>query len=409
MKKSFKPFLSISLVFGLAGLVLILGLSPTIAAEPVKIGILGDFTGPSSMENPWEIKAAEFACEEFGWKVAGRPIKLIVEDSAGDPAPAVDKARKLVESDKVHAIIGPMMSHAAGAVSAYLTRSKTPHLFMEHGTLKELNLGGKNVFMHCGTLLGRGYPLGLYAYDVLKARTAVVIHDDFVAGEDFCQGTMDAFVHRGGKIIQRIRTPLSSMDYGSYLTSMKKADIVMFWFVPHHAMRFISQYNEYKLTMPLMEAGINTMSKISLREMGDKSLGIITCHSYDPGVNLPSVKDWIERYKKTYPNLSDKEGKDPTLFAQGPSVYMSMRIVLEAIKAAGGNTSKDVLANAIRNIKVNSPWGLVSFTKDGLGIGDTHIIKSVKERGEYLFRDVYTYKQIERRMPDNLKGAAPKM
>ena len=252
-------------------------------------------------------------------------------------------------------------------------------------------------------------PLGFYAYDVMGARTAVVIHDDFVAGEDFTQGTMDAFVHRGGKIIQRLRTPLSAMDYGSYLTSMKKADIVMFWFVPHHAMRFVSQYNEYKLTMPLMEAGVNTLSKISLKEMGDKSLGIITCHSYDPGVNLPSVRDWIERYKETYPNISEKEGKDPTLFAQGPSVYMSVRIVLEAIKASGGDTSKKGLAEALRSIKVDSPWGLVSFTKEGLGIGDTHILKSVKKGGQYGFTDVYTYKQIERLEPSHLKGAAPKM
>lgn len=381
---------------------------PDVHAEPIKIGLLADFTGPSALENPWVVKGGEFACEEFGWKIGDRLIQLIVEDSAGDPAPAVDKAKKLVASDKVHVVIGPMMSHAASATASYLTRSRTPHLFMEHGTAKDLSLGGKNIFMHCGTLLGRGYPLGLYAYDVLGARTAVVIHDDFVAGEDFCQGTMNAFVHKGGKIIQRLRTPLSAMDYGPYLTSMKQADIVMFWFVPDHAIRFVGQYYEYGLKMPLMEAGVNTFSSISLKEIGDKSLGIITCHSYEPGVKLPAVEDWIERYSKKYSQLSEKEGKYP-IFSQGVSSYMSVRIALEAVKAAGGNTSKDALCSALRKIKVNSPWGLVSFTAEGLGVGDTYILKSVKEGDTYRFIDVYTYKQIKREQPDYMKDAAPKM
>lgn len=408
MKKSSVPTFIACVVFGMVVFFFAIGLIPDANSEPVKIGFLADFTGMTSLENPWVIKGGEFACEEFGWKIGDRPIEFVIEDTAGDPAPAMDKAKKLVESDKVQLVIGPITSHAASAVASYLTRSGTPHLFIESGTPKDLSLGGRNVFMHFGTLLGRGYPLGLYAYEVLGARTAVVIHDDFVAGEDFCQGTMDGFASKGGKIIQRLRTPLSAMDYGSYLTSMKKADVVMFWFVPNHAIRFVKQYYEYKLSMPLIEAGVNTFTPISLKEIGDKSLGIVTSHSYEPGIKLPAVEDWVERYKKKYAHLSEKEGKYPN-FSQGVSNYMSVRIALEAVKAAGGNTSKDVLSNAIRNIKVNSPWGLVSFTNDGLGVGDTYILKSVKEGGIYRFTDVYTYKQIKRDEPDDIKGKAPKM
>ena len=46
-------------------------------------------------------QGAIFAMEEIGHKVAGRPVKLIIEDEASDPAIAMDRARKLVESDKV--------------------------------------------------------------------------------------------------------------------------------------------------------------------------------------------------------------------------------------------------------------------------------------------------------------------
>jgi len=381
---------------------------PPAGAEPVKIGVLLPYTGINADMLPWMENGAKLAASEVGGEVAGRPIQLILEDSATDIAPSLDKARKLVEEDRVHAIVVPIMSHVASAVRAYTAESGTPTLYIEHCPVEDLQQPVKNAFMHAGTLLGRGYPLGLYAYDVMGARTATVIHDDFVAGEDFTQGTMDAFVYSGGTIIQRQRTPMDIMDYAPYLTAMKEADIVMFWFVPFHAQRFVTQFYEYGLDMPLMEAGCATFSEMLMQQLGDKSLGMISDHAYMPGIDRPGVKAYVDRWVKTYGHLTEAQGRFPRI-NEGNSTYMSVRIAIEAVKATGGDTSKEALNEALRKLKWESPWGLISFTDYGLGIGDSFVIKVVKEGDRYYWKDVHTYEQIERLEPDYLKGAAPKM
>ena len=53
----------------------------------------------------------------------GHPVQYLFEDNGSDPVVAVDKARKLVESDKINVMIGPIFSPAAKAVADYLGKS----------------------------------------------------------------------------------------------------------------------------------------------------------------------------------------------------------------------------------------------------------------------------------------------
>ena len=56
----------------------------------------------------------------------GRPIELIVEDEASDPAVAVDKARKLIEQDEVNFIVGTLISAVRNAVVEVTSAAKVP-------------------------------------------------------------------------------------------------------------------------------------------------------------------------------------------------------------------------------------------------------------------------------------------
>lgn len=374
--------------------------------EPVKIGVLLPYTGINADMLPWMERSAYFAVEEFGGEVAGRPIQLILEDSATDIAPALDKARKLVESDEVDAIIGPIMSHVMLAVAEYTAESGTPTLHIAHNP--GFILESENVFMHAGTLKGRAYPIGIYAYDIMGARTATVIHDDFVAGEDFTQGAMDAFVSRGGTIIQRQRTAMDTMDYAPYVTAMEQADVVFYWFIPMHAMQFVKQYYEYGLKMPMMQAGDPTFNEVIMKTIGDDSLGTIGTHSYGAGVDTPSSKAFVDRWVKKYGQLSAGEANFPAL-SEGIGTYIAVTTYLEAVKATGGDTTFAVVNAALRNLEWETPWGLQSFTDKGLGIGNNYIFEVVKENGRYFWKDIYVYEQAVRDIPKDIEGSAPKM
>lgn len=383
------------------------GTSTASTPKPVVIGNLGCFTGTSATPNPWMLNAAQLAVDEFGGKVAGRDIKLVSEDSASDPTVAADKAKKLLSVDKADAFIGPLPAAAAFPVAALLKPSGIPHLsIMDFPS--QLVATGEHVFAHTGTQRGTGYFVGTYAYDVMGYRTATVIHDDIIFAEEYVQGAMDGFVSRGGKIIQRQRTPMNTMDYAPYVTSMKQADCCIFWFVTIHTVQFINQYSQSGFKMPLVQGGCATLGVQNLNELGDKALNIINCSSYDAYIKGPEVKSWVDRWTKLHGNKADKDGRYP-YYTEGTAMYVATSILLQAIESTKGDTTPAVLRAALKKGKFKTPWGPLSFSDGRVGVGNAFIMKVVKEGNAYTRTDVHKYENVLKDEPAAAKDAAPKM
>ncbi len=394
----------------IAAAFLILPAGDTSGAEPSKpvvIVNLGCFTGTSADTNPWMLRGAELAIHEFGGKVAGRAIKLVNEDSASDPTVAADKAKKLLDVDKAHAFIGPLPAVAAFPVATLLKPRGIP-LMSIMDFPAELSAIGDHVFAQAGNQRGTGYFVGTYAYDVMGYRTATVIHDDIIFAEEYTQGAMDGFVSRGGKIIQRQRTPMSTMDYAPYITAMKQADCCLFWFVPFHAVQFINQSGQYGLKMPLVEGGVNTIGFQDLAQLGEKALNLISCNPYDAYIKGPEVKAWVDRWVKLHGNKADKDGAYPD-YSEGAAMYATTSILLQAIDSAKGDTTPAVLRKALHTGTFKTPWGPVTFKNGQVGIGNTYILKVVKEGNTYTRTDAYKYENVLRNEPSEAKNAAPKM
>src|SRR5262245_15844956 len=79
--------------------------------DPIKIGVLNAITGPLAVNGTEINEGIKLYWEdEMSNQVAGRPVRLIVEDSEGKPDVGLTKVRKLVESDRVNLILGPVSS-----------------------------------------------------------------------------------------------------------------------------------------------------------------------------------------------------------------------------------------------------------------------------------------------------------
>src|SRR6185503_18623383 len=62
------------------------------------------------------VNGFEMYLDETGGQIAGRKVEVIVEDTAGNPATAITKMRKLVESDRVHMVVGETFAHIGYAL-----------------------------------------------------------------------------------------------------------------------------------------------------------------------------------------------------------------------------------------------------------------------------------------------------
>jgi len=130
MKRRLSLICSLMLLVGLIAVAATIthGASKSKAKEPYKIGAIFSVTGRAAPLGQPEKETAEMIVEQINAKggIDGHKIELIVEDDASEEGKAVLAAKKLIESDKVLAVVGPSTSGNTLAIVKQFEESKTP-------------------------------------------------------------------------------------------------------------------------------------------------------------------------------------------------------------------------------------------------------------------------------------------
>jgi branched-chain amino acid transport system substrate-binding protein len=97
---------------------------------PVRLGMVDPLTGVYAAIARSEVVGAQYAIEELNKKggILGRPVELLIEDSANDTGTGVQKTRKLIERDQVNVIIGDVNSGIAIAMTQVTSEKKVLHI-----------------------------------------------------------------------------------------------------------------------------------------------------------------------------------------------------------------------------------------------------------------------------------------
>jgi branched-chain amino acid transport system substrate-binding protein len=360
---------------------------PAAEAAPIKVGVLISLTGTDAVNSPGQQASLQYRLDQAGGQVAGRKIQLIIEDDATDPVVAGDKVRKLLQSDNVDVVMGGMNSVVAGTATNMMKTIQTPLILFMPKSKTILDLGANNFYLPFGTNLGTGYYSGLYASQKLGFKTATVIHQDMVGAMEFVNGSIAGFEKGGGTIAQKQAIPSTTADFSPYLSTMKQADTVIFWFVPLLAQRFVTQYFSAGLKMPLSIAYTSVMSPKLLSDIGDNVIGMVGPDMYTNLIDTPANKEYVA-------NFNQKYGADKlSSMSVGSDICLSF--YLEAVKATNGDTSPAKINEALHKAKVNTQAGTFSFTPAGLGIGDLYMLKAVKvSTGVYGWSPFDKYAQV---------------
>jgi branched-chain amino acid transport system substrate-binding protein len=354
------------------------------AAEsgPIRIGAIEPYT----WEDPTIVlvdKAIKMRIEEYGGKVAGRTIEFIGEDDAGNAVKAVEKAKKLVEMNKVAAIIGPIPANNALAVANYTAASKIPQFSIVQMPFAGNKNPGRNVYSIAGTQQGSTIPLGQYAYDI-GYRTVSVLHQDFVAGEELAKGFIDAFEAKGGKVIQRQKVPVGTMDYAPFVGAIQKADAFVTWLLPQEQLRLNNQYFNAGPKMPYILLN-GAFPAEMLQQTGDKTLGIVSVIRWTRFDPSPENKKFLDTFVKKY-------GEYPTTNAV--AAYDQMGFLLEALKATSGDTNPDALNAALKKVKLTLGAGVTRYSEEGVAIGDMSIVRVDKVEGKHAWVPIKKFSQV---------------
>lgn len=107
---------------------ILISLGPGFAAEPISIGAVFSITGAFSFLGEPERNSAKMLEEEINAAggIRGRPLKVVIEDTKSDEGQTVLSVRKLLEKDKVLAIIGPSTTGESMAIVPIMEKAETP-------------------------------------------------------------------------------------------------------------------------------------------------------------------------------------------------------------------------------------------------------------------------------------------
>ncbi len=324
---------------------------------PLKIGLVLPYTGVYAVLGESITQAMELVFARENWTVAGRKIEMIKEDDEMKPPVGVRKTEKLIDSDKVDILTGPVHSGILMGMRDKVHSSKT--------ILIVSNAGADAISRErCSHWIFRTsfsnwqpcQPMGGWvAKNVSKE--VFLTAPNYQAGKDMMNAFKETFTPAGGKIVAEDYPKLGETDYAPYLTKIKQsgARAVFAFFSGTDAVNFVKQYDQFGLkgSIKLTGAGFLTEPDV-LPAQGRSALGVITGHFYTPQLDNPVNKKFVADFKAKF------GGKTPDGFAcQG---YDTAEVIVRALKAVNGNTQdKDKLVDAIARTEFDSPRGRFRF------------------------------------------------
>jgi branched-chain amino acid transport system substrate-binding protein len=357
---------------------------------PIKIGFDEGFTGFMAYDCELAQKGVLTALHMLNNQWEGRPLKYFKEDNGSDPVIAVDKARKLVESDGINVMIGPIFSPSAKAVSDYLAKSSgIPEMSIVGQPTENLETANGLAFIHTGFFDAHGYYFGKYLAEQGYKTVNIINYDDTPAYA-LTAGFKKAFVDEGGgKVLSENYVPLDVVDFSSYLTAMKPADVNVFWIFGNGAVPFVKQYKDYGLTAPLAAPMSNNFSDAQLAELGDIGKGMIACDYYAYTIDNPQNKAFIAAYQELYP------GEYPTPQAYG--AWQGVMLYIEGLKKTGGDTTPAKVIAAMSNLSLDTPAGAMTIVPHKTAFiakRDFYILQVQKVGNALTWVPVKTYSQV---------------
>src|SRR5947209_7108649 len=216
-----KPLVLVALV--LAVVALAFGSPGEAQRGPLKIGLVTSETGILAANGKDMINGLQLFLEEQGGKLAGREVKLIIEDDEGKPATGLTKARSLVEGQGIHVLIGPVSAAIGYAIAPYVDQKKIPTLYPIVSADDITQRKRSAWIVRSGWASSQpSHPFGKWVYDNLGYRKIAMIGYDFAFGWEVAAGFQRTFEEAGGQVLQKLWPPLGTADFAPYITRLRR-------------------------------------------------------------------------------------------------------------------------------------------------------------------------------------------
>ncbi len=345
-----------------------------ISGGVVKIGVLTDLSG-LYMGNvgPGSVLASKLAIEEFGGKVAGKPIELVVADHLNKADVAAARAREWIDRDGVDVVTE--LGNSAVALAVMNIAADKNRMTMATGAgasrITGADCKATNVMWVYDT-----YALakvGTLPLVQAGAKKWYFITADYAFGHSLEGDGMRFIKEGGGSVVGSSRYPFPGNDFSSFLISAQSsgADAVAFASAGGDLQNEIKQANEF---------GLGKKQKLVAMLMSIADVHGVGLQAAQ-GMNFAETFYWDldDETRKFSKRFFNEMGKMPTALQAGQ--YSAVLNYLRAVEKSGSDDVADVM-KTLREIPIQDAFARnAKLRADGKLIHDTYLV-SVKSPAE---------------------------
>jgi branched-chain amino acid transport system substrate-binding protein len=366
--------------------------SAQITDNVVKIGVLSDMSSLyADIGGPGSLLAANMAVEDSGVTKSGLKVEVIGADHQNKPDVGASVARQWYDVDKVDVILDTPNSAVALAVNQ-VTREKNK-VFINSGAASS-DLTGKQCspntvhWTYDTWMLANGTGSAIVK---TGGDTWFFLTSDYAFGHALERDTEAVVLKNGGKVLGKVRHPLNSQDFSSFLLQAQssKAKIIGLANAGGDTINSIKQAAEFGI----VQGGQNLAGLLvflsDVHSLGLKTAqGLIFTESWYWDLN-DQTREWAKKF------AARNNNKYPTMVQAG--VYAGVLHYLKAVQALKSDADGTKVVEKMKEMPTDDPlFGKGTIRKDGRKVHPAYLVE-VKKPNES--KGPYDYYKIRATIP----------
>lgn len=274
---------------------------------PIKVGHFGSLTGPQATFGQSTSQGIRLAIEEFNSAggLNGRPIQLIEYDTKGDAREAGLVVTRLVNSDRVVAVLGEVASSLSLAGAPVAQQAGVP-MISPSSTNPRVTEVGDMIFRVCFIDPFQGEVCAKFARERGVNAVAILYDQSQAYSAGLAVEFEKAFTRLGGRITSRQTYNEGDQDFTAQLTAIRAGSPGMI-FIPGYytdVANIAIQARKLGMTMPLL--GGDGWDSVKLAEIGGSAVeGSYYSNHYTVDDPSPVIQEFIRKYQAKFGQVPD--------------------------------------------------------------------------------------------------------
>lgn len=351
-----------------------------LAAPAATIGLMAPLSGPQALVGQDQVDGFLLALEQRGGKLGGQPATVVKEDDQLKPEVGQQAVRKLIDKDKVDAIVGLSFSNVLMGSLPRLAESGVVAIATNAGPSPLAGAQCKpNLFSMAWQNDGAAEAMGKFAQD-RGIKRVYLMAPNYQAGKDMLAGFKRFYK---GQVVDEAYTQVNQPDYSAEIAQLQAAspDALFVFYPGGMGINFVKQMSQAGLAGKLPLYSVFTVDGTTLPSLRDAAVGTVSGAMYDAALDNPENRKFVAAFEAKYK-------RTPSLYAA--TGYDAAGLLDIALQKAGGDAKKLAAAVKAAGSELKSVRGPFAFGRNNMPVQDYYAFETARDGAKLVTRLIGT-------------------